>query len=187
MSKLLVVIVSTRTGRKGLPVGKWFIERARAHGKFEVDVADLKEIDLPLLDEPEHPRLGKYQYEHTKQWSAKVSPADAFVFVTPEYNHGASPSLINALDYLAKEWAYKPAAFVSYGGLSGGTRGVVMAKSVMTTARMMPIPDAINLPFIDQHFGEDGAFHPPEKAEAAVGPLLDELKRWSDALATMRR
>src|SRR5512140_2140117 len=107
MSKLGVVIASTRPGRIGLPIGNWFFERAKAHGKFEVELLDLATIGLPLIDEPKHPRLAQYQHAHTKAWSAKVKEKDAFVFVTPEYNFGSPPALLNALDYLFTEWHYK--------------------------------------------------------------------------------
>jgi NAD(P)H-dependent FMN reductase len=92
--------------------------------KFSIDLVDLKEVNLPLLDEPEHPRLQHYRHDYTKAWSATVQRADAYVFVTPEYNHGAPPVLINALDCVFVEWNYKPAGFVSYGGVSAGTRSV---------------------------------------------------------------
>src|SRR5580704_17667155 len=124
MLKLHVVIVSTRPGRAGLPVGRWFVGRAKEHGGFEIMFVDLKEVNLPLLDEPKHPRLRQYEHEHTKAWSAIVDGADAFVFVIPEYNFSVPAPFVNAVDYLSAEWAYKPASFVSYGGMSGGTRSV---------------------------------------------------------------
>src|SRR5947209_2937016 len=96
--KLQVITVSTRPGRAGLPLSTWILERARAHDAFEVQHVDLKEENLPMFDETNHPRLRQYEHEHTKRWSAKVDGADAFVFVTPEYNHATPPSLINALD-----------------------------------------------------------------------------------------
>lgn len=89
--RLEVLIASTRPGRVGWPVGSWFVERARAHGRFDVVLIDLKELALPMLDEPKHPRLGQYEHEHTKRWSETVKAADAFVFVTPEYNTGTPP------------------------------------------------------------------------------------------------
>src|SRR3954470_20976465 len=128
MLTLQLFVAATRDGRKGPAVGAWAIEQARAHGKFDVEVVDLRDVDLPLLDEPRHPRFAKYEHAHTKAWSATVSRADAFVFVTPEYDFSPPASPINALQYLSQEWAYKPVAFVSYGGVSGGTRGVQMTK-----------------------------------------------------------
>ncbi len=138
MTKLSVVVGSTRPGRVGLPVGQWFFERAKEHGKFEVDLVDLKMLNLPLIDEPKHPRLRDYQHEHTKAWSAIVQASDAFVFVTPEYNFSASPVLLNAIDYLFHEWAYKAAGFVSYGGVSGGIRAVQMPKPPLVVLQVMP-------------------------------------------------
>ena len=121
--QLHVIVASTREGRVGRPVAEWFLGAARAHGTFAVDLVDLKEVNLPLLDEPKHPRRQHYHHEHTKAWSAIVRKADAYVFVTPEYNHGAAPALVNALNYVFVEWNYKPAGFVSYGGISGHAVG----------------------------------------------------------------
>src|SRR6476646_7299425 len=124
MSLVQVFVVSTRKGRSGAAIARWFVERAKQHRKFDGELIDLQAVNLPLVDEPNHPRLRQYQHAHTKAWSATVARADAYVFVTPEYNFSAPPSLINALDYLYSEWHYKAVAFVSYGGVSGGTRSV---------------------------------------------------------------
>src|SRR5450432_1598506 len=150
MSKLSVVIGSTRPGRVGLPVGQWFFERAKSHGAFDVELVDLKDLNLPLIDEPKHPRLLAYEHEHTKAWSAIVKASDAFVFVTPEYNYSTAPALLNALDYLFHEWAYKPAGFVSYGGVSGGIRSVQMVKQPLSALKVVPIPEAVTIPFFAQ-------------------------------------
>jgi len=186
MSKptLFVITVSTRQGRQGEPVARWAAERAEAHGGFEVERVDLRQEALPLFDEPRHPHLGRYEHEHTRRWSAKIARADAFVFVTPEYNHGMAPSLLNALTYLSAEWAYKPAAFVSYGGISGGTRSVHEARAVTSFLRMMPIPEGVPIPFFAKSIADgvfDGSAH--EKAATA---MLDELGRWTLALRTLR-
>jgi len=101
MPRLTIVIASTRPGRAGRPIAEWFADRARTHGAFDVHVADLAEIALPLLDEPHHPRLRRYEHQHTKDWSATVEASDAFVFVTAEYNHGYPAALKNAVDYAA--------------------------------------------------------------------------------------
>jgi NAD(P)H-dependent FMN reductase len=183
---LQVVIVSTRPGRVGLPVGEWFFGHATKHGRFAVELVDLKEVGLPLLDEPKHPRLRQYEHEHTKRWSATVSSADAFVFVTPEYNYSAAPTLINALDFLYNEWLYKPAGFVSYGGISGGMRSVMMAKQVMTSLKMMPLPEAVTIPFVPQSLDENKRFKPNENVEKSGNAMLDELWRWAGALKTLR-
>lgn len=181
---LQIFIVSTRDGRAGVPVATWFHERAQAHGGFEVELVDLHDIGLPLFDEPHHPRLRKYEHAHTKAWSARVDKADAFVFVTPEYNHATPPSLLNALDYLIHEWAYKPAGFVSYGGVSAGTRGVQMTKQVLAGLKIVPLVEAVNIPFFTKRIHE-GVFDGADQEKAATA-MLDELVRWSAALATLR-
>src|ERR1039458_1334934 len=132
MPKLQIFIASTRPGRVGLPVANWFVERARQHGGFEIEVVDLAEVDLPFMDEPNHPAQRQYTKQHTLRWSALVDSADAFVFVMPEYNYGFSAPLKNAIDYLNWEWRYKPVGFVSYGGIAAGTRSVQMIKQVVT-------------------------------------------------------
>ncbi|HET8598477.1 MAG TPA: NAD(P)H-dependent oxidoreductase, partial [Castellaniella sp.] len=120
--KLQVIICSTRPGRVGPAVARWFHGFARNHGQFDVELVDLADFALPLYDEPVHPRMQQYEHDHTKRWSASVAAADAYIFVTPEYNYSAPPTLVNALDFVYKEWNYKPCGFVSYGGVSGGLR-----------------------------------------------------------------
>jgi NAD(P)H-dependent FMN reductase len=183
--QLHVVITSTRPGRAGLPIGTWFHDFATRDGRFAVTLVDLAAVALPLLDEPAHPRLRKYEHAHTKAWSASVSAADAFVFVTPEYNYSAPPALINALDYLFHEWHYKPVGFVSYGGISGGMRSVQMTKMVVTSLRMMPLPEAVTIQMFSQHMNA-GVFTAPETAEKAATTMLDELFRWANALSVLR-
>ena len=146
MSKLAIIIASTRPGRVGLPVGQWFAERAEAHGGFDVEVLDLAEIALPMMDEPNHPRLRQYTQQHTKEWSATIDACDAFAFVMPEYNHGFNAPLKNAFDYLHHEWRYKPVGFVSYGGVAAGTRAVEQLKQVTCAVGMLPIVEAVLRP-----------------------------------------
>ncbi|HZI15668.1 MAG TPA: NAD(P)H-dependent oxidoreductase [Myxococcus sp.] len=186
MFQLQVISVSTRPGRKGPAVAKWFHDSAVKHGNFDVRYTDLGEQGLPLFDEPNHPRLKQYQHAHTQAWSAKMDAADAFVFVTPEYNYSTPPSLLNALTYLVQEWAYKPVGFVSYGGLSGGMRSVQMTKLVLTGFKMMPIPEAVMVPNFNQLLGEDGVFRANEQHEKSAVGLLNELHRWTGALKTLR-
>jgi NAD(P)H-dependent FMN reductase len=186
MAKLSVVICSTRPGRSGLPIARWFVDRATQHGRFDVELVDLLEVGLPLMDEPKHPRLGQYEREHTKAWSAKVRASDAFVFVTPEYNYGAPPALINALDYLFHEWSYKAAGFVSYGGLSGGTRSVQMTKQVLGTLKLVALPEAVNIPFVSQHIDPQVGFRATDTHDKAAVVMLDELLRWTGALQVLR-
>jgi NAD(P)H-dependent FMN reductase len=184
--RLMIVIASTRPGRIGLPVGEWFERRAREHGGFEVDVADLAEINLPFFDEPKHPRLREYTHQHTKDWSARVEAADAFVFVHPEYNYGITAPLKNALDYLNAEWKYKPLGLVSYGGVAAGTRAAQMIKQVATTLGLFPLFEAVSIPFVAEFVGEGGAIVPNPVMEKAAGAMLDELLRVSAAFAQLR-
>ncbi|HVR62043.1 MAG TPA: NAD(P)H-dependent oxidoreductase [Polyangia bacterium] len=185
MPQLTIVIGSTRPNRAGLPIGTWFHGFAARHGQFETKLVDLGALGLPLLDEAEHPRLRRYQHDHTRTWSATVAGSDAFVFVTPEYNFSASPALLNAIDYLFTEWHYKPVGFVSYGGLSGGMRSVQMAKMLVTSVRMMPLPEAVTIANFAQQM-DAGVFKATEANEKAGAVMLDELLRWSNALATLR-
>jgi NAD(P)H-dependent FMN reductase len=185
MLNLQVVVVSTRDERKGPLIAAWFVEQARRHGQFHVEVVDLAEVALPLFNEPRHPRLQQYEYEHTRQWSAVVQRADAFVFVTPEYNFGTPPSLVNALDYLVKEWAYKPAAFVSYGGVSAGLRGVQMSKQLVSALRMVPVVEAVAIPMFPQHINGD-VFDPGAVQEKAAAAMLDEVLKLATALEPLR-
>lgn len=185
MHKLHVIVASTRPGRAGLPIAKWAFAQAQTHAGFQVELVDLAEQNLPIFDEPNHPRLQKYEHAHTKAWSAKVDAADAFVIVTPEYNFSSPPALVNALHYLSKEWAHKPVGFVSYGGISGGLRSVQMTKLILTSLNMMPIAQAVAVPMAAQYM-KDGTFAPPEQQDKAMATMLDELVRWSTALATLR-
>jgi len=184
---LQVVIASTRPSRVGAKVADWFIPIAEAQGAFAVERVDLKEINLPLLDEPKHPRLGEYEHEHTKRWSATVTRADAFVFVTPEYDFGPPASLINALQYLVKEWAYKPVGLLSYGGVSAGLRSANALRIMCTANNMMPLPGAVSIPLVGQLVNkETGVFEPGDVQVKASNGMLAELARWERAMRTLR-
>ncbi len=183
---LQVVIASTRPGRVGLPVAQWFIDRARAHGAFDVEVVDLAEANLPLLDEPNHPRLRRYTHDHTKAWSTVIDRGDAYVFVHPEYNYGISGALKNAIDYLFVEWQYKAVGFVSYGGVSGGLRAVQMIKQIISALKMVPIHDTVTVPFVASFIDDDGRFQANAIMETSATALLDELAKVTVALEPLR-
>jgi NAD(P)H-dependent FMN reductase len=187
MPNLTIIVGSTRPGRAGSAIAQWFTARAKDHGGFDVRVADLAELDLPLLDEPHHPRLRRYERDHTKKWSALADAADAFVIVTPEYNYGYPAAVKIALDYLHAEWQYKPVGFVSYGGVAAGTRAVQQLKQVVTALRMLPVTDAVAIPFFTQFVGEDGTVRANEVMEQAADAMLNELVRTEAALRTLRR
>ncbi len=172
---LMIIIASMRQGRAGLPVGKWFEATADSHGAFSIDLVDLVELNLPPMTEPNHPRLQQYTQEHTKAWSARVSAADAFVFVTPEYNHTFTAPLKNALDYLSKEWANKPLGFVTYGGVSGGTRAMTALLPVAFALSMRAVQPAVNIPFFGQYLKE-GQFEPNDVTMKAAADMLTRLE-----------
>ena len=186
MPKLTVILASVREGRAGEAIARWFVERAKAHGTFDVQLVDLKDVNLPLLSEAQHPRLRKYEQETTRAWAATIGASDAFVFVTPEYNFNMPPSLVNALDHLYHEWNYKACAFVSYGGISGGMRAVQTAKLMVTGFKMVPIVEAVNIPFVTPLI-ENGLFKNNETHDKAATVMLDELLRWTDALKYLRQ
>jgi NAD(P)H-dependent FMN reductase len=186
MFNLKIIIASTRPGRKGPAIAKWIISKASEMNDFQVEVLDLAEINLPLMDEPEHPRLKKYQHQHTKEWSAKIESADSFIMVTPEYNYGLTAPLKNAIDYLSIEWGFKPVAFVSYGGLAGGTRSVQMLKQIVTSLKMVPLVESVNIPFFMKHIDDKGNFNPEEAMEKSADDMLKELLRWTKGLKSIR-
>ena len=181
----MIVIASTRPGRGGWPVAQWFIQHATDHDGFEISVVDLVEFRLPLLDEPNHPRLRQYVNPHTHEWSEQVDAADAFVFVTPEYNHGYPASLKNAIDYLHPEWRYKPVGFVSYGGVAAGPRSVEQLQQVVTAVKLYPLIEQVNIPFY-QEFIQDGAVQANEVMEQAAVAMLDQLVRTEALLRPLR-
>jgi NAD(P)H-dependent FMN reductase len=182
---LQVVIGSTRPGRVGLPVAEWFNELAGTSDVFDVELVDLAEVDLPVFDEPHHPKLGRYEHEHTRAWSAIVDRADAFVFVVPEYNYGFNAATKNAIDYLHAEWKGKPVGFVSYGGVAAGTRAVQMLKQVVTTLSMVPVFESVNIPFVEQ-FLEGGRFVPNDVLVSSAHAMLSALATWESALRPLR-
>lgn len=181
----MIVVGSVRPGRIGLPIARWVEEQARQHGGFEIDFADLAELALPFMDEPNHPARHQYTKPHTFAWSERVDAADAFVLVTPEYNHSFSPALKNALDYLSREWWRKPAGVVSYGGVSGGTRGVTALEPVLAMVGLVRAGAEVELPFAATQI-VDGVFVPQEKNTAIMAKQLVELATLAEVLKPLR-
>src|SRR4051812_37473929 len=186
MPTLQIIVASTRPGRVGLAVGQWVYERAVEHGAFDVELIDLAEVNLPFLDEPKHPRLGQYQYQHTRDWSAKVAAGDAFVFVTPEYKHSFNAPLKNAIDYLYAEGEHKPGGFVSYGGVAAGTRAVQALKPILAILKMTPAAESVPIPFFGQLMGADGTFQGTDALKQAANTMFNELKRLDAILRPTR-
>jgi NAD(P)H-dependent FMN reductase len=172
-----VIVASTRPGRVGEPTARWIAERTGKHGAFDVEIVDLAEIDLPMFAEPNHPRLGQYTLQSTKDFSALIDRADGFVFVFPEYNHSYNAALKNALDHLNREWAGKPVVLVGYGGVAAGARAAVALEPVLV-ALQMRIIGSVPIPFVTQFLhDEDGGrvFRPNEQVEAGTDGMLDAL------------
>ncbi|MGA7297032.1 MAG: NAD(P)H-dependent oxidoreductase [Rhodanobacteraceae bacterium] len=184
--KLHVVICSTRPGRVGPSVARWFDEFARQHGNFDVELVDLADFDLPVYDEPAHPALQDYKHEHTKRWSKSVDSADAYVFVMPEYNYNPTPALVNALDYVYREWNYKPCGIVSYGGASGGLRAAQAVKLQLTTLKLVPLMEGVMVPMVAKQVDDDGRFRSNELIDKSAHTLLGELQFWAEGLKAMR-
>jgi len=183
---LQIIIGSTRPGRVGPSVAAWFRDRAIKTGDFEVELIDLAEVNLPMFDEPKHPRFGEYVHQHTKDWSATIRRGDAYVFVVPEYNFGFNAAIKNAIDYLNQEWQYKPLGFVSYGGVAAGTRAVQMLKQVVSALKMVPMADAVHIPFVQQFLDEQRVLQPNQIMEDSATALLAELARWTSATQQLR-
>jgi NAD(P)H-dependent FMN reductase len=183
--KLMIILASTRPTRAGSAVADWVRAAADQREEFDVTLVDLRDLDLPLLDEPEHPMKGNYVHEHTRRWSALVDAADAFILVMPEYNHGYSAPLKNAIDYLHHEWAGKPVGFASYGGIAAGTRAVQALKPVLTCLGMMPLTAAVAVPMIGERV-VDGAFKATKELDEALDVMLDNLPRDAAALRPLR-
>ncbi|GEO08247.1 NADPH-dependent FMN reductase [Segetibacter aerophilus] len=186
MNNIKIITSTTREGRKGISVANWITGLAKQNNKYAIELLDLAEINLPFMDEPYHPRLQKYQHEHTKKWSETIRTADAFIIVLAEYNFGFPAPIKNAIDYLYNEWMNKPVAFVSYGGVSGGLRSTQMLKQVLTAVHMMPVVDQVNIPFFANHIDNNGIFVPNETVTKSAEVMLKELERWSEALKAMR-
>lgn len=184
MVKIGIVLGSTRPGRKAPAVGQWLLELAQKRADAQFEVVDIADYDLPLLDEPVPPSLGRYEKAHTKKWAAKISAFDGFVFVTPEYNHGTSGALKNALDFLYAEWNDKAAAFVSYGS-AGGTRAVEQLRLVMAEVRIADVRAQVALSLYTD-FENMTTFSPDARHEQSVTTMLDQLVAWSHALQPLR-
>lgn len=186
--RILIITASVRPGRLGQMITKWFIDTTAALAAqlgITYIEADLAQIALPLHDESEHPSSGIYEHPHTRAWSQLVDSADGLIVITPEYNYAMPASLKNAMDYLSREWAYKPVGFVSYGNTSAGTRAVFMAKQVATTLRMMPIGATVALRINDE-IGAD-AMRPNVVRDQQAGSVISETARLARILRPMRR
>ncbi|MFL6489358.1 MAG: NADPH-dependent FMN reductase [Nitrososphaera sp.] len=173
MLKVAIILGSTRPGRNGEAVAKWVCDIAKKRTDAEFEYVDIKDYELPLLDEPNPASLGKYSKDHTKVWSAKIDSFDAFVFVTPEYNHGISGALKNAIDFLYKEWNNKVAGFISYGG-TGGVRSVEHLRLVMAELQISTVRAPVQLSLFAD-FENFSVFKPVPYQEKSATAMLDQI------------
>ena len=187
MTKIGIVLGSTRPGRNGEQVAKWVLDVAQRRGSegVEYELVDLADYPLPHLDEAVPPSLGQYQNDHTKKWAATIASFDGFVFVTPEYNHSTSGVLKNAIDYLYQEWTNKAVGFVSYGSV-GGTRAAEHLRLIAGELQMADVRQQVALSLATE-FENYSVFKPGAHQEPLLETLLDQVVAWSEALAPLRR
>ncbi|MDZ7726115.1 MAG: NAD(P)H-dependent oxidoreductase [Candidatus Campbellbacteria bacterium] len=186
MINIKIIAGSSRPGRFNIQPANWIFELANNRESVNAELLDLKEIDLPFLDEEKSPMSGEYSKEHTLEWSEKIKEADGFVFVTPEYNHSFSPVLKNAIDFLYNEWNYKPASFISYGSLAGGARAVEHLRGVAGEIKMYDLRDQILIPNYWNGLNESGEYQFNENQEQEAEALLDNLVFWADKMKDIR-
>jgi NAD(P)H-dependent FMN reductase len=184
MLRIAIIIGSTRPERIGAAVGDWAHAIARRRTDAEFELLDLKDFDLPLLDEPVPPAMGQYSKPHTKRWASTIASFDAFVFVTAEYNHGIPGALKNALDFIYGEWNNKAAGFVSYGSALG-VRSVESLRLVMAELQIADVRAQVMLSLFTD-FENMKTFKPDARHEKSLNTMLDQLVAWGGALRTLR-
>ena len=186
MVKIGIIVGSTRPGRHADAVANWVFEKARIRSDAQFEVVDIKDFELPLLDEPIPPSQAQYSKPHTRRWAKKVASFDAYIFVTPEYNHAPSAALKNAIDYLYAEWNNKAAGFVSYGASASGGRAVEHLRMVMAELQVADVRGQVLLSLFTD-FENFTVFKPASIHESALAAMLDQVVSWGGALKTVRQ
>lgn len=184
MTRIGIILGSTRPHRNGEQVAAWVLEHAAQREDTAFELIDLRDHPLPHLDEPLPPSAGAYQHEHTRQWAATIERFDGFVIVTPEYNHSVPGVLKNALDYLYAEWANKAVGFVSYGA-AGGVRAVEHLRQIAGELQMADVRAQVALS-LRTDFEHYTTFIPHEHHQRYLATLLDQVTAWATALAPLR-
>lgn len=186
MLRIAIVTGSTRPGRNNEAVANWVYSISKERKEAEFELVDIANYKLPLLDEAMPPVFGQYAHQHTKAWSEKIGSFDAYVFVTPEYNHSTSAALKNAIDYLYREWNNKVAGFVSYGGHAGGARAIEHLRLIMAEVMVATVRASVLLSLFTD-FENFRIFKPNPQHEKELHALLDQIVAWGGTLKALRQ
>jgi NAD(P)H-dependent FMN reductase len=188
--KLLVIVGSVREGRAADKVSAWASKwlTANKSDDVEIEIADLKDINLPFFNYPRHPVManGDYELPEAKAWAKRVADADAYIIITAEYNHGMPAALKNALDWVAQGWWHKPLTTISYGGISGGTRATQQLRLTALELRMWPVRDAVYIPFIGEAFDDKGTPKREDSLNSQMETAYNSLTEWAAKLKAAR-
>ena len=186
MTKIGIIVGSTRPGRFGVQPARWLLDLANRRGDAEYVLVDIDAAGLPIFDEPVPPAMRQPLHGHTKAWAATIEPLDGFVFITPEYNHSTSGALKNALDFIFHEWNDKPAAFLSYGSAAGGSRAVEHLRGIMAELKVFDIRDQVLLPDYWTRMDDQGQYQFSEAEGKSASAMLDELVFWAEQMRVAR-
>ncbi|HEV2412434.1 MAG TPA: NAD(P)H-dependent oxidoreductase [Candidatus Saccharimonadales bacterium] len=187
MTKIAIIVGSTRPTRFGIQPAEWLYGLTKSRNDAEYELIDLKEVDLPLLNEPKSASTGEYKYDYTKKWSEKINGFDGFVFVTPEYNHSTSAALKNAIDYLWHEWNYKPVAYIGYGGGAGGARAIEHLRGIAAQVKMYDLFEHMLINNYYFNVDESGKYKFDDGMKKAADKMLDELVFWAERMKEARK
>ena len=179
-----IILGSTRPNRNGEAVAKWVYDQVKDRREANYQLIDIRDYNLPLLDEPIPPSLGTYSQPHTKRWAEAIANLDAFIFVTPEYNHSTSAALKNAIDFLYSEWNNKAAGFVSYGS-AGGARAVECLRLIMAEMQIADVRAQVMFSLFTD-FANFSEFTPDPRHEPELEAMLQQLVAWGEAMRTVR-
>ena len=175
-----IIVGSIRQGRRAKPVGDWAYQLATTREDLSVELVDLKDWNLPMFDFSKPPIMGDYENPLQQRWAEKIAQGDGYIFISPEYNHGYTPVLKNALDYLYAEWARKPASFITYGSVHGA-HGIEQVRQVLIELRIVPLRDAVHLANLRDKFAGDQFVGDKADGEQ-LARVLNDLVWWGNVL-----
>ncbi len=184
MTKIAVILGSTKPGRNGEAVAKWVYDITKKRNDAQFELVDIADYNLPLYDEPYPAMMQQYTKEHTKKWSQKIQEFDGYIFVTAEYNHSVPGALKNAIDFLNVEWKNKAVGFVSYGS-AGGARAVEHLRQIAGELHMADVRAQVMLSLFTD-FVNMSEFKPDPRHEDEVNEMINQVIAWSNALKVLR-